>query len=207
MKKYVLFLFVLVAILFEGCAKIYYTPDSKSIAQAHQTIAIAPPKVSIAASKNVSAEAMIEQQKTESINFQREMYSWMLKRKMQGKINVEIQDVDLTNAKLSEAGYLDNKAVAPAEMCKILGVDGIMTSNYALSKPMSQGAAVAMYLFVGFAGATASTTVDLSVHDYKTNKMIFNYNHKVGSTFGSAAGLVDNLMKQASKKLPYVVAQ
>lgn len=207
MKKYVLLSFVLAAFLFEGCAKIYYTADSRSLAQSHQTIAIAPPKVSIAAGKNVSAEAMIEQQKTESTNFQREMYSWLLKRKMQGKILVEIQDVDVTNAKLSEAGLTNTQAIAPVEMCKILGVDGIMTSNYALSKPMSQGAAVAMFVLVGFAGATASTTVDLSVHDLKTNKMIFNYNHKVGSTFGSAASLVDDLMRQASKKLPYVVAQ
>jgi len=150
---------------------------------------------------------MIEQQKPESINFQREMYSWLLKRKMQGKILVEIQDVDVTNAKLSETGLTNIQAITPVEMCKILGVDGVMTSNYALSKPMSQGAAVAMYLFVGFAGATASTTVYLSVHDLKTNKMIFNFNHKVGSTFGSAASLVDELMRQASKKLPYVITQ
>jgi hypothetical protein len=34
-----------------------------------------PPKVSIAATKNIDGAALIEQQKTESINFQQEMYS------------------------------------------------------------------------------------------------------------------------------------
>ena len=203
MKKYALLSLLVVALLIEGCAKIYYTPDSRSVAQSHQIIAIAPPIVSVAASKNVSADAMIEQQKTESINFQREMYSWLLKRKMQGSISVEIQDVNITNAKLSEAGYLNAQLATPEEMCKVLGVDAVMTSTYALSKPMSQGAAIAMYLFVGFAGATNQTTVDLSVHDYKTNKMIFDFNHKLGTTFGSAASLVDALMRKASKKLPY----
>lgn len=203
MRKYTVLSLFLVALLFEGCAKIYYTPDSRSVAQSHQIIAIAPPTVAIAASKNITAEAMIEQQKTESVNFQREMYSWLLKRKMQGSISVEIQDVNITNAKLLEAGYANTQVLTPSEMCKILGVDAVMTSNYSLTKPMSQGAAVAMYVLVGFAGSTNQTGVDLAVHDYKTNKMIFDYNHKLGSTFGSAASLVDALMRQASKKLPY----
>jgi hypothetical protein len=78
-----------------------------------------------------------------------------------------------------------------------------MTSNYSLSKPMSQGAAVAVAVLIGVWGTTNSTAVDLAVHDYKTKKMIFDYNHKMGSSFGSPASLVDALMRQASKKLPY----
>ena len=41
MKKYTLLSLLVVALLFEGCAKIYYTPDSRSLAQSHQVIAIA----------------------------------------------------------------------------------------------------------------------------------------------------------------------
>lgn len=203
MKTSKLLIALVLSLSLSSCAKIFYTPDARSIAQSHQTIAIAPPKVSIAASKNVTADAMVEQQKTESINFQREMYSWLLKRKMQGHITVEIQDIDVTNSKLSEAGYLNAKLATPEEMCRVLGVDGVMTSNYSLSKPMSQGAAVALAVLVGVWGATNSTSVDLAVHDYQTKKMIFDYNHKMGSSFGSPASLVDALMRQASKKLPY----
>lgn len=207
MKKSGILLLVLVALLFEGCAKIYYTPDSRSLAQSHKMIAIAPPKVSIAARKNIDAEAIKEQQRTESINFQKEMYSWLLKRKMQGKIMVEIQDVETTNAMLSEAGYFDGKALTPKALCELLQVDAVMTSNYALTKPMSEGAAIAVAVLVGAWGATNQTTVDLAIHDLSTNKMIFNYNHKAASSMGSAAQLVDDLMRQASKKLPYVVSQ
>ena len=39
-------------------------------------------------------------------NFQREMYSWMLKRKMQGTISVDIQDVETTIAILSKEAFL-----------------------------------------------------------------------------------------------------
>jgi hypothetical protein len=83
MKKLQNSLFLITIFLISGCAKIYYSPDAKVRASSHQVIAIAPPKVSIAARKKVDAEAIKEQQKTESANFQNEMYSWMLKRKMQ----------------------------------------------------------------------------------------------------------------------------
>jgi len=189
--------------MLQSCAKIFYTPDARSLAYAQKVIAIAPPKVSIAAKKKIDGDALIEQQKTESINFQREMYSWMLKRKMQGSISVEIQDVETTNAILAKAGINEGKILTPIDMCNILGVDGIMTSNYSLSKPMSEGAAIAVALLVGVWGATNEATVSLSIHDFSTKKMIWNFDHKLSSSLGTPAGLVDALMRQASRKMPY----
>ena len=164
-----------------------------------------PAAVSIAANKKIDAVAMIEQQKTESINFQKEMYSWMLKRKMQGLIMQEIQEVETTNALLKKAGYPVNPLTS-AELCSVLRVDGIMTSNYSLSKPMSDGAAVALALLVGAWGATNEVTVSLSINDCMNKKLIFNYDHKYSGSLGSSpARLVDALMRQASKKMPYMI--
>lgn len=192
-----------VALLLQSCAKIFYTPDSRALAQNQRIIAIAPPRVSIAARKNVDGNALIEQQKTESLNFQREMYGWILKRKMQGSVTVDIQDVETTIALLNKAGINEGKTLTPAEMCQILGVDGIMTSNYSLTKPMSEGAAIAMGVLVGMWGPTNEATVSLSIHDNGTNKMIWNYDHKMSSSLGTPAKLVDALMRQASRKMPY----
>jgi hypothetical protein len=204
MKKTLILLIVL-TILLSGCAKIFYTSDAIPLAKAQKIMAIAPPNVSIAARKKVDGAALIEQQKTESVNFQKEMYSWMLKRKMQGSITVELQDVETTNAKLANAGFNEGKLLTPVEMCKILGVDGIMTSNYSLSKPMSEGAAIAVAVLVGVWGATNEATVSLSIHDQSANKMIWNFDHKVSSSMSSPARLVDALMRQASKKMPYMI--
>lgn len=201
MKKSLILL--IVAFLFQSCAKVFYTPDARSLASTQKIIAIIPPKVSIAARKKVDVDALIEQQKAESINFQREMYSWMLKRKMQGTIFVDIQDVETTNAKLSNAGFYNGKLLTPIELCNILGVDGILTSNYSLSKPMSEGAAIASLLLLGFWGATNEAAASLSIHDQSANKMIWNYDHKLSSSLGSPARLVDDLMRQASREMPY----
>jgi hypothetical protein len=128
----------------------------------------------------------------------------MLKRKMQGRIAQEIHDIETTNIKLKKAGYPET-LLSPDEMCKILGVDGVLGSNYALSKPMSDGAAVAMTLLVGFGGATNEVRVSLNIRDCSTPKLIWNYDHKFSGSMGSSPSrLVDNLMKNASKKMPYV---
>lgn len=202
--KNLTFVFCSVILIISSCAKIYNSPEAEARAKTHKIIAIAPPKVSIAASKKVDAEAIKEQQKTESVNFQKEMYSWMVKRKMQNRISVEVMDVETTNAKLKKAGYFDDNAMTPSEMCEALGVDGLMTSSYSLSKPMSEGAAVAVGILVGVWGSTNNTTVSLEIHDRETKKLIWNYNHKASGSVGSSpAQLVDNLMRNASKKMPY----
>lgn len=197
---------LLLGILSTSCAKIFYSPDAQSLARSHKTIAILPPSVSIAANQRVEAEAIKEQQKTESVNFQREMYSWLLRRKMQGKITPEIQDIETTNAKLRNAGYPE-KALTSKELCEILGVDGTLGSNYALSKPMSQGAAIAVAVLFGAWGSTNEVTVNLDIKDCANNKLIWNYGHKFSGSMGSSpAKLVDGLMQHASKKMPYIIA-
>ncbi len=206
MKKSI-FILITAALILQSCAKIFYTPDARPLAQNQKIIAIAPPKISIAPRKNVDGAALIEQQKTESVNFQREMYSWMLKRKMQGTIFVEIQDVETSIALLSEARVNGGKVLTPNEMCQILGVDGILTSNYSLSKPMSEGAAIALGVIAGVWGPTNEATVSLSIHDSGTNKMIWNYDHKLSSSLSTSAKLVDALMRQASKKMPYFISK
>lgn len=194
----------LVAILFSSCAKIFYSPDAYNLAHNQKIIAIIPPTVSIAAKKKFSAEAIKTQQKTESLNFQNEMYSWMLKRKTQGKIYQDIQEIGTTNAKLKKAGYPDNP-LTTTELCEILGVDGIMTSNYGLSKPMSDGAAVLEAFLVDSRSSTNEVHASLSISDYSSNKLIWNYDYKTSGSLGSSSSkLVDDLMREASKKMPYM---
>ena len=202
MKKSVVFL-IAATLFFQSCAKVFYTPDARYLANTHKIIAIVPPKVSIAARKKVDAAALIEQQRTESINFQREMYSWMLKRKMQGTIFVDIQDVETTNSKLAAAGFQDAALLTPADLSRVLNVDGVLTSNYSLSKPMSEGAAIALAVISGWWASTNEAVASLSIHDSSSEKMIWNYDHKLSSSFSSPARLVDEFMRQASRKMPY----
>lgn len=195
---------VLAVCAFSSCAKIFYSPDAYQLAHNQKLIAIVPPTVSIAPNKKMDAEVLKEQQKIESLNFQQEMYSWMLKRNMQGKILQQIQEPETTNVLLKKAGYAETSMTA-AEMCEVLGVDGILTSNYSLAKPMSEGAAIAAAVLVGFMGTTNEVFVSLGINDCSNKKMIWNYDHKYSGGIGSSpARLVDELLRHASKKMPYM---
>jgi hypothetical protein len=195
---------ILATILFSSCAKIFYSPDAYSLAHNQKIIAIIPPTVSIAAKRKVDAGALIEQQKTESKNFQKEMYSWMLKRKMQGKISQEIQETETTNAILKKAGYPEI-LLTTAELCEVLKVDGIMTSNYSLSKPMSDGVAIAAAILADSWNSTNEVRATLGICDYSSKKLIWNYDYKSSGSLGSTPSkLVNNLLREASKKMPYM---
>jgi hypothetical protein len=200
-----LFLIALSISILTSCAKIFYSADAIPLAHSHKTIAIIPPTVSIAASRKTDAKAIKEQQKTESLNFQKEMYAWMLKRKMQGKLTQEILDVETTNAKLASAGYPE-KAMTPGEICAILGVDGLIGSNFGLSKPMSDGAAIALALLGAGGGSTNEVRVSLNINECAVKKLIWNYDHKYSGGIGSSPSrLVDAMMRKASKKMPYLL--
>lgn len=198
-----LFIFTSVLFLLSSCATIYSSEDAIPLARAQKIIAIVPPTVSIAAGKKTDAEAIKEQQRTESLNFQKEIFSWMLKRKMQGKLTQEILDVETTNAKLAQAGYPE-KPMSPSEICAVLGVDGIIGSNFGLTKPMSEGAAIALAVLGVGGSATNEVRVNLNIQDCSNKKLIWNYDHKYSGGVGSSpAKLIETLMREASNKMPY----
>jgi hypothetical protein len=80
-----------------------------------------------------------------------------------------------------------------------------MTSNYGLSKPMSEGLAIAVAIFADSRGSTNEVHASLSISDYSSKKLIWNYDYKTSGGLGSSpTKLVDGLMREASKKMPYM---
>jgi hypothetical protein len=186
-----------------SCAKVFYSPDAQKLASREKVIAIAPPRVSIAARKNVDAESLKIQQETESINFQNEMYTWLLQRQMKGVISQDIQEVEVSQSKLNAANPT-GKVLTNQEICDILGVDGIITSSYALSKPMSEGAAIATAVLVGFWGSTNTVAVTANTYNCSNKKITMSFDHKIEGSLGSnTSSMVDNLMRTFSRKMPH----
>lgn len=206
MNKFILSL-LLGSALLSSCssAKIYSSPDAITKAAKHETIAIAPPEVSIVSSKKIDAEAMKEQQKTESINIQIQMHIWLSIKKKHGRFTVQIQDVETTNAKLKKAGYFDGTAMTPNEICATLGVDAIVTSNYILSKPIYRGAQITADLFGISTFGINNIIAVLEIHDMESKKLLWSYSDKIrdNSSYLIQDNLIDDLMRRASKKMPY----
>jgi hypothetical protein len=194
---------VAIVLVFTSCGPtIYNTHDAFDRAAKHRKIAILPPKITIQVKKNFSAEEMQKQQDAESLNFQNEIYKSLLNQKMKGQLFVDIMDVEETNTLLQRT-FPDGTYTA-AEVCKALGVDAVINSQFGLSKPMSEGAAIATVILLGTAPATNEVTVNMSIKDCSDNTMFWNYDHRYsGSLTTSVNSLVELLMRSASKKIPY----
>jgi hypothetical protein len=70
---------------------------------------------------------------------------------------------------------------------------------------MSEGAAIAIGLLSGVWGTTNEVRTSLSISDCMNKKLIWNYEHKLSGSVGSSPSrIVDQLMRQASLKMPYM---
>lgn len=198
--KFTLLLFCVV--LLSSCAKVYYSPEALTLSKKHKIIAVLTPTVNLPSQKNMSLEQVKEQEKQDAVAFQQNIYSWLLDRKNDGKIRVNILDVNTTNSKLAKA-TMNGEILSPVEMAKVLGVDAVITSNFQLTKPMSEGAAIATTILFGF-GTTNKATAIMELYDTNTEKSIWNFKHQMsGGILDNVDSMVDNLMRVASKKLPY----
>jgi len=203
MKKSLIIILSISLIFIGGCATVYLSPDGQRLSNIHNIVAILPPSIVLKSTKGMSAETVKQQQDDEAKVFQQEIYTYMLKRKANRQMVIDIQDVEETNVTLKR-NNLDVSIMTTAELCGLLEVDGILSSQFSLSKPMSGGAAVALLFLTGFGGATNEVTVSMSLKDCSQKSLIWKYDHKYsGGVLSSPASLVKTLMRDASKKMPY----
>jgi hypothetical protein len=211
MKILYIFSGVLIILSLSSCSKAYYySDDAKKLANNHQIIAVVPPDVIIDAKKKDNPITSIEKKKQESLAIQNEIYSWLNKRKMQGDIKSDILDVNKTNSLLNEAGHFETPLL-PQQICQLLQVDGIVTSNFNLAKPLSDVQVVGLSLlfrdpFFGLLFFPSNQVKgSLSVHDMKENKIIWTYDRTFSGSLGiTHDDLVYRMMRRASKRLPYL---
>ncbi len=204
-------LFILITFFSYGQTSLYVNPDFDKIAEDHKIIAIVPFKTQVKLRpkqmKDMSNEQLHELEKAEGEGIQTAMYSWFLKRKKRGKLqNLEIQDPRTTTAILSkkDINYDNITNYTPKELAEILEVDAVISGDFETNKPMSEGAAVALTLFVGFLGSTNNAIINMSVHNAKDGVLLWNYNKKVRGSIGSSPeDLINILMRKASRRLAY----
>ncbi|MEM9931017.1 MAG: hypothetical protein AAF840_14440 [Bacteroidota bacterium] len=184
--------------------RVYTAPNAAASTASHSVIAIIPPAVSIAGRPKDDPEHLRRAAEADVYAYQQDMYSWMLRRKQQGRLlGVDVLDPQTTNAILERAGYgPDRRALTPSELAELLEVDAVITSTFNTFKPMSEGAALAIGILFDTWNPTRETTVNLSIYD-PYDGMIWNYDWVASGTFTSSAQLVNGLMRNASRRMPY----
>ena len=207
MKKILFFLGLAATLAFASCGPTIYKSQNFETSRTQvKTVAVIPFGCSIDSKrlpKNVTIETLKASEQKTGYDVQNNVYTYFLQRS--DNYTVEFQDIDRTNALLKKANiaYEDIALKDKAELCTLLGVDGIVTGRISMSKPMSEGAAVAVGLLVGAWGATNKSDVTLTIHD-KDAKLQWKYDYQASGSVGSSTeNLAKALMKNASKKFPY----
>ncbi len=209
MKK--LLLISLLPFLFIACGpKIYKSDEFSSVASTHKTVAILPAAVSIQLrpnqAKKITAADIEHSEFTTGYGIQDKMYGWFLRRNDRMKYTVTFQDVSETNAKLKKVNisYDDLRTASKKELCDLLGVDAVISTNISMEKPMSEGAAVAIGVLIGAWGATNKANITINIHEHNKGDLMWKYDYQAsGSVFNSTDQLVNALMRNASRKFPY----
>lgn len=207
-KLFITLLFLGIGVGSSAQTKLYVHPQFDQLAKDHKTIAIVPFDAYVSLRpkqmKDITPAQLADMQKSEGLAIQQSMFTWFLQRQKRGKLRLDVQDPKKTNALLLKHEIVNPALVTPEELARILEVDAVITGRFETDKPMSEGASIALGLLVGFWGQTNSATINMSVNNGLDGKLLWNYNKRVAGGLGSSTdGLINTLMRKASRRLAY----
>ncbi len=206
MKKLITLLAISFATMSIAQKQIFAADNLKEIVTKHKTVAILPFPTTISyrkQPKGFSAEANHQQELSTAKNIQSSMYTFLLRKRK--NYSVEFQDVEKTNILLKKAGA-ENKLdeLTKDEVCKILGVDAVISGKFESEQTKSDGAALTSVLLTGFGGKTGSGTLTMAVNDGSSGDMIWRFYKTMNDNYTrSTDDLVESLMRKLSRNFPY----
>lgn len=190
--------------------EIYTNPRFDSIAKDHSNLAILPFDVTInlrPKQKEKLKEGEIENlQKKEGEGVQSAIQTYFLKQKKEDEFKVNFQDVSKTNALLAKSNWTQDslKSKTREEICALLGVDGIISGTLFTTKPLSEGASLAIFFLTDGWGPTNSGKCTINVHEAKAGELLWKYEKTLSRSLGSDINSIINaMMRKASRKFPY----
>ena len=154
----------------------------------------------------VDPEVIRQQEIDEAFGIQRELHFWLFERKNRGLMKADILDVETTNARLVQAGWsVKSRNLTPSQICEVLGVDGILTSNFELTRPMSTEVALALGVLLDVWETTHEAFAMLEIHDANSKRQIWSHRETLNGSVGSThSKMVNDLMKRSSRKMPWI---
>lgn len=187
--------------------KVYEVDSLKEIIANHKLVAVIPFNYKITLKKmpknTTQADIKLQEEKG-SLSAQNSFYTYALKKVEKKEVTVEIQDVTRTKVLLFRDSITEKNVnnYLPEEICTKLGVDALITGDIIASQPMSEGAAVATQLLVGFS-KTNQAKATIKVYD-KTGKLIWSYGKEVAGSLGSDDDdMIRVLMRKTANRFPY----
>ncbi|QEC51917.1 hypothetical protein EDD80_11540 [Anseongella ginsenosidimutans] len=187
--------------------KIYESENLSEIVKTQKNFAVVPFNYSIALKKmpkGMTQENIKSQEGKGSLSAQNSFYTYALEKKERGVMTIQMQDISRTNTllKRNEISETNITNYLPEELCKVLEVDAILTGDIIASQPMSEGAALATTILIGY-GSTNKAKATIKIYD-KSGELIWSYGKEVAGGLGSDdSDMIRRLMRKTARKFPY----
>jgi hypothetical protein len=192
---------------FEAAKQTYSAPNLKSAIQKQKTVAILPFHVAITykrVPKHYDPAATKSEEESLTTNLQSSMFTYLLRKA--DKYSVTFQDPTRTNALLKAKGVFDQiDALTQDSICKILGVDAVIKSNYEYEKTASEGGAIVKtVLFGGMGSKTGSGALTLQIYNGEDGNLLWRFYKAMNDdVMSSTDQLITRMMKKVSRNFPY----
>jgi len=187
--------------------KVYEADSLKQLIAGHKTVAVIPFNYKITLKKmpkGMTQDDIKMQEEKGSLSAQNSFYTYALQKVEKGETIVQVQDIARTKVLLLRDSITEKNisAYLPEELCRILGVDALITGDIIASQPMSEGAAVATTMLVGW-GKTNQAKASIKVYS-KLGKLLWSYGKEVSGGLGSDdSDMIRILMRKTANRFPY----
>nr|WP_298928069.1 hypothetical protein [uncultured Allomuricauda sp.] len=206
MKKIIPLFAFLIVTLGSAQKNIYENRKFDELSKNHNVLAIVPFIANLDLKRDANQEELKTLAKREGYAVQNALETYFSKRKKRKKFNVEFQNIEDTNAILSQNGIMYNNLdiYTITELCKILKVDGIISGNLNLNILLSKGVPTDFNLLDYFSGDANYGRIGVKVSDGDSGKLLWKYEKAITKKTGkNTTELIDRMMKLASRKFPY----
>ncbi|MGD1946569.1 MAG: hypothetical protein ACFB0A_10000 [Croceivirga sp.] len=205
-KKLVFLLMFFIAFWGHAQKDIFESNRFDELSEQHKVLAIVPFITQLDLEQNITKTELKKLAQKEGYAVQDALETYFSRRKKRKKFNVDFQNVEETNALLSQKGidYSTIDVYTGKELAKILGVDGIISGSLDLNVLLSKGVSTDFSLLDYFRGKTNYGRIGIKISDGTTGKLLWKYEKIITKKTGKNTDeLIDKMMKAASRKFPY----
>lgn len=206
MKKLTLVTALFIVFCGHGQKDIFESNRFDELSEEHQVLAIIPFITQLDLEQNISKGELKRLAQKEGYAVQDALETYFSRRKKRKKFNVDFQNVEETNALLSQNDITYNNIDIHTvkELSEILGVDGIISGSLDLNVLLSKGVSTDFNLLDYFRGKTNYGRIGIKISDGGTGKLLWKYEKIITKKTGKNTDeLIDKMMKAASRKFPY----
>ncbi len=207
MKKIVIiFLFLSIQLSFAQ-KNIYESPKFDKLSKDHKELAILPFLTHLDLTETLSKaeKKALEQKEGYAVQDALEKY-FSLPNKKKKKFTVDFQNTKNTNAILAKNNitYENIDIYSVKELCKVLGVDGVISGTTDLNILLSDGIPTEFSFLDYITGDADYGRIAIKISDSNSGKLLWRYEKKITKKTGkNTQDLINRMMKLATKKFPY----